>query len=102
MRLTYNSGHLLPSLFFHFCKCIYSIVVTGPEAFAEDKWESISIGSLPLRVVKPCSRCKIPNINQDTAEVKEDPGQTLKTFRWVSLASCILPLKYTYISKEHN
>ncbi|MFV1983813.1 MAG: MOSC domain-containing protein, partial [Thiohalomonadales bacterium] len=43
-----------------------NIVVTGCDAFAEDNWKKIRIGDLVLRVVKPCSRCVIPNINTET------------------------------------
>jgi uncharacterized protein YcbX len=60
---------------------IYSIVVDGPAAFAEDKWDKIAIGDIRLRVVKPCSRCKIPNTDQETAEVTKEPAETLKKFR---------------------
>jgi uncharacterized protein YcbX len=41
-----------------------SIVVRGVEAFAEDGWGHVLIGDVSLRVVKPCARCKIPNIEQ--------------------------------------
>ncbi|GAB5029618.1 mosc domain protein [Nannochloropsis oceanica] len=58
-----------------------NIVVGGPAAFDEDKWDKIAIGDIRLRVVKPCSRCKIPNTDQETAEVAKEPAETLKKFR---------------------
>lgn len=45
-----------------------NIVVDGCEAFAEDDWRTIKIGSVTMQVVKPCSRCVIPSINPETAE----------------------------------
>jgi uncharacterized protein YcbX len=57
--------------------------VNGPAAFAEDKWDKIALGDIRLRVVKPCSRCKIPNTDQETAEVAGEPAETLKTYRYV-------------------
>lgn len=58
-----------------------NIVMRGPAPFAEDHWDRITVGDLALRVVKPCSRCKIPNTDQQTAKVGQEPATTLKTFR---------------------
>lgn len=59
-----------------------NIVVSGCDAFAEDNWQSIRIGSIKLRVVKPCDRCPIPTVNPDTG-LKEgpEPIKTLMTYR---------------------
>lgn len=54
----------------------------GPTAWAEDGWHRIAIGDLHLRVVKPCSRCKMPNIDQETSEVDMVVTEALKTFRY--------------------
>lgn len=61
-----------------------SIIIEGPEAWAEDGWRRVAIGGLDLRVVKPCSRCKMPNIDQATSEVDMVVTAALKTFRCVS------------------
>ncbi|MFV1984892.1 MAG: MOSC domain-containing protein, partial [Thiohalomonadales bacterium] len=55
--------------------------VTGCDAFAEDNWKKIRIGDLVLRVVKPCSRCVIPNIDTETGERGNEPVKMLLTFR---------------------
>jgi uncharacterized protein YcbX len=34
-----------------------------------------------LKLVKPCTRCQIPNIDPATAEVQAEPGRTLAGFR---------------------
>ncbi len=63
-----------------------NIVVKNCCAFAEDCWKTIRFQSdIPLtaNVVKPCSRCTIPNINPETAIPNEDqqPTKALKGFR---------------------
>lgn len=51
------------------------------EPYAEDHWQWIRIGEEAVfRVVAPCTRCILPNINTNTA--KRDPdGEPLKTLR---------------------
>ncbi|XP_050234564.1 uncharacterized protein LOC126682841 [Mercurialis annua] len=55
-----------------------SIVVDGCEPFAEDLWKDIKINKFAFGSVKLCARCKIPSINQETAEVGPEPTATLK------------------------
>ncbi len=58
-----------------------NLVVAGCEPFAEDKWKKIRIGEITFRIVKPCSRCIVPNIDPDTAEKSAEPNRTLSSFR---------------------
>ncbi|MDH5302277.1 MAG: MOSC N-terminal beta barrel domain-containing protein [Gammaproteobacteria bacterium] len=58
-----------------------NLVVKGCLPFAEDGWKTLALGSLRLRVVKPCSRCIIPNIDQQSAQTQSEPVATLTTFR---------------------
>lgn len=60
-----------------------NLVVRGFEPFAEDGWSRIRIGALSFRVVKPCARCAITTVDQETAEVGREPLATLATFRRV-------------------
>jgi len=59
----------------------------GPDfqAFDEDHVESIRIdtdeGPIGLRLVKPCVRCSIPNVDPASGEVGVEPGRTLAGFR---------------------
>lgn len=53
-----------------------NIVVGECQPFAEDKWKELMIsdpaGKTPnvsLSVVKPCSRCKVPNIHPGTGDI---------------------------------
>ncbi len=58
-----------------------NLVVEGCEAFAEDTWRRLRIGGLTLRVVKPCSRCAIPNIDPATGQRDVEPTRTLSSYR---------------------
>lgn len=58
-----------------------NIVLRGNEAFAEDGWKRIKVGSMEFRVVKPCSRCAIPTINLGTAEKEPEVFKALKKHR---------------------
>jgi len=58
-----------------------NIVVKGCKPFAEDAWKNIRIGDITFRIVKPCSRCVIPNINIETAEREDEPLKTLTSYR---------------------
>ena len=58
-----------------------NIVISGVEAFAEDNWESIKVGGINLRVVKPCSRCSIPSVDPLTGLRSAEPVKTLRTYR---------------------
>jgi uncharacterized protein YcbX len=58
-----------------------NLVVGGCEPFAEDDWGLVRIGSIPLRVVKPCARCAITTVDQRTAATGKEPLRTLARFR---------------------
>ena len=49
--------------------------------FVEDTWGLVRIGTHPMHVVKPCTRCSIPDIDQRTAQRYEEPGRTLAGYR---------------------
>jgi uncharacterized protein YcbX len=59
-----------------------NFVVSGSEAFAEDNWKVIKIGSTVFHVVKPCERCVIPTIDQFKGEkTGKEPIRTLSIYR---------------------
>lgn len=58
-----------------------NIVIKGAPAYAEDGWKKVQLGDIDCRIVKPCSRCVIPNINPHTAARYKEPSQTLATYR---------------------
>jgi uncharacterized protein YcbX len=59
-----------------------NIVVTGCPPHAEDDWRKLRIGNdTVFQVVKPCSRCTIPNVDPATGERGTEPGATLAGYR---------------------
>lgn len=60
-----------------------NVVVEGCGPFEEDLWGRISIGGVPFRVAKPCSRCAITTTDQKTGERGKEPLKTLATYRKV-------------------
>lgn len=60
-----------------------NVVVTGCEAFAEDRWHRLRIGEVEFAGVKACSRCVFTTIDPDTGRKQPDkePLRTLSTFR---------------------
>lgn len=58
-----------------------NLVVSGCDSFAEDTWRQITIGSIPFRLPKPCSRCSVPTIDPETAETGKEPLTTLNRLR---------------------
>ena len=59
-----------------------NVVLDGLAAFAEDGIRAVRIGAVVLRLVKPCTRCTVPSVDQDTGERSTDPGPALKAFRY--------------------
>ncbi len=49
-----------------------NIVVAGAPAFAEDGWARVALGSAVLRLVKPCGRCGVLDVDPTTGA--RDPG----------------------------
>ena len=49
-----------------------NIVIGDCEPYAEDTWKEIRVNGILFSLVKPCSRCVIPSINQETAEKQKE------------------------------
>jgi len=60
-----------------------NIVVAGGQAWAEDGWRVVRIGSAVFRLAKPCERCIVTTIDQETGTRpdKSEPLRTLGMFR---------------------
>ncbi len=64
------------------CRFRPNIVVKGCKPFAEDEWKDFMLAEIPMRGVKPCSRCSIPTVDPDTGErTGTEPISTLATYR---------------------
>ncbi|RAI91914.1 MOSC domain-containing protein [Algoriphagus yeomjeoni] len=60
-----------------------NIVFSGGEAFAEDSWKKIKIGKVDFQVVKPCARCVMITVEQNTGKKGAEPLKTLAGYRKV-------------------
>lgn len=59
-----------------------NLVVSGADAFAEDGWKQIKIGTVIFHVVKPCGRCVMTTVDQTSGEKHgAEPLKTLATYR---------------------
>jgi len=63
-----------------------NLVLEGLQAFDEDHVDELEIAGdgdtvIRLRLVKPCSRCTIPNVDPETAATSPAVGDTLAAFR---------------------
>ncbi|WP_026464050.1 MOSC domain-containing protein [Adhaeribacter aquaticus] len=58
-----------------------NLVVTGSFPYAEDNWKDFTINSFPFKVVKPCARCSLTTIDQQTGQKSKEPLRTLATYR---------------------
>lgn len=58
-----------------------NLVVSGFHAFAEDEWKKVGIGEVEFLVVKPCARCQVTTIDQQTGVSSKEPLKTLASYR---------------------
>lgn len=58
-----------------------NLILEGTSAFEEDTWGTFKIGENRFKGVKPCGRCVMTTINQETGEVGKEPLATLSRFR---------------------
>ncbi len=62
-----------------------NLVLDGLPAYDEDHLHEVDIatdeGTVTLRLVKPCTRCSIPNVDPATAQTGPEPGATLAGYR---------------------
>ncbi|OYU96776.1 MAG: MOSC domain-containing protein [Bacteroidetes bacterium B1(2017)] len=60
-----------------------NFVITGGIPFLEDSFTEFSIGSNQFAALKPCARCTVTTINQQSAIQEKEPLKTLSTYRQV-------------------
>lgn len=75
-----------------------NFLVAGATAYEEDEWTNFRIGECEFEIVKPCSRCVIPTLDQTSGEKTGlEPLRTLATYRKrdgkIYLAQNALPRK---------
>jgi uncharacterized protein YcbX len=58
-----------------------NLVFTGGNPYEEDNWRNFSVGKTRFIAVKPCARCVLTTVNQDTGTKGAEPLKTLATYR---------------------
>jgi len=58
-----------------------NIYIDSHEPHIEDSWKNIQIGGAHFTVIKPCARCNVTTINQQTSVAGKEPLKTLSTYR---------------------
>ncbi|KAM3930303.1 mitochondrial amidoxime reducing component 2 [Leptodactylus fuscus] len=60
-----------------------NIVISGCDAFAEDTWKEMQLGShVTLRRVMPCPRCILTTVDPDTGIINmKEPLETMRSYR---------------------
>ncbi|KAH0536143.1 hypothetical protein FGG08_006965 [Glutinoglossum americanum] len=61
-----------------------NIIITGPKRYDEDSWKKIRIGSYQYHVSCRATRCKLPNVDQESGvKHTSEPDRTLRSFRCI-------------------
>ncbi len=58
-----------------------NIIFDGGEAYVDDTWHQIGIRNVTFEATKPCMRCPVININQNTADSTKDTLKELSKYR---------------------
>lgn len=58
-----------------------NVVLSGLPPYEEDHLDTIVVGDVVLRCVKPCTRCQVTTTDQATAHVGHEPLRTLAGYR---------------------
>ncbi|MDO8599507.1 MAG: MOSC domain-containing protein [bacterium] len=64
-----------------------NLVVDGCVPYAEDSWVRFRIGGIEFIGEKPCTRCPVTTVNQQTAERGKEPLATLAMYRTILVES---------------
>jgi uncharacterized protein len=55
-----------------------NVIVDGEIPWAEDNWREVILGEINFRVAKPCARCVVTTVDQESGQ-KCDSGEPLRT-----------------------
>lgn len=58
-----------------------NFVFTGGAPYEEDAYTNFTIGSTQFAGIKPCARCVLTTVNQDTGQTGDEPLRTLSQYR---------------------
>ena len=79
-----------------------NLVFKGGEPYEEDSWKEFRVGLNRFAAVKPCARCVVTTVDQETAIKGKEPLATLSSYRRkdnnVYFGQNLLPLDHFEIS----
>lgn len=58
-----------------------NLVFVGGMPYEDDAWDKVQVGDALFKITKPCARCVLTTVNQETAEKGKEPLKTLASFR---------------------
>ncbi|MFB9864134.1 MOSC domain-containing protein [Rufibacter immobilis] len=58
-----------------------NFVFTGGLPYAEEQWKTFKMGDVLFYGAKPCGRCNVTTIDQNTAQAGQEPLKTLSEYR---------------------
>lgn len=61
-----------------------NLVFSGGEAHIEDQFDTFTIGGIAFKAVKPCARCVLTTVDQQTAQKGIEPLKTLAEYRLIN------------------
>jgi hypothetical protein len=75
-----------------------NIVFTGGDPYEEDQWRKFRVGGNRFLGVKPCGRCVLTTVDQDTGVAGKEPLLTLSRYRRKGERICfgqnVIPVDY--------
>lgn len=60
-----------------------NLVIEGVDAYGEDGMVRVRIGDVGVHLIRPCIRCALTTVDQETAQTGKEPLRTLATYRRV-------------------
>ena len=60
-----------------------NLVLSSDAPYVEDHWKRLRIGEVEFALVKPCARCAVTTVDQETGARTAEPLRTLKSYRSV-------------------
>ena len=58
-----------------------NLVFAGGSPFQEDEWDIVTIGNARFKITKPCARCVVTTVDQQTGHKSKEPLATLAAYR---------------------
>jgi len=58
-----------------------NLVISTRQAHEEDSWGTYTIGTAKFRSLKPCGRCQVITIDQETGQAHPEPLKVLNSYR---------------------